>query len=104
MPGIHRIVLTEDAVADLEGIALFIRQYSPQNAAAVAQTVLNAIDSLASMPTRFKHVAKSRKRGTPVHALTLRPFVIYYRVEPAPATVYILSVRHGGRRKPRGFK
>jgi plasmid stabilization system protein ParE len=100
----HRIVLTADALSDLQGIASFIRQRSPQNAGSVAGTILDAIDSLGSMPDRFKRVGKSRKRGSPVHSMVVRPFIIYYRVEHSPKIVYVLNVRHGGRRQPRHFQ
>jgi plasmid stabilization system protein ParE len=103
MPDTHRIVLTADALADLEAIAAFIRQNSPQNAAIVAEKILDAIDSLGSMPDRFKQVGKSRKRGTPIHSMVVRPFLVYYRVESSPPTVHVLNIRHGGRRQPRRF-
>jgi len=104
MDDTHRIVLTADALADLRGIASFIRGHSAQNAAGVAETILDAIDSLGSMPDRFKQVGKSRKRGTPVHSMVVRPFVIYYRVERSPPVVYVLNIRHGRRQQPREFR
>jgi plasmid stabilization system protein ParE len=99
----HRVIVTADALRDLEEIARFIRERSPQNAAAVAEAILGAIDSLAFMPRRFRRVGKSRKQGSIVHASVVRPFIIYYRVEDTPAAVYILHVRHGSRRPPRVF-
>lgn len=65
--------------------------------------IVNAIDSLGFMPSRFKRVGKSAKRGTPVHAMVVRPFIVYYRVEEQPAAIYILIVRHGRMRQPRRF-
>jgi plasmid stabilization system protein ParE len=103
MPNTFRAILTKEALADLEGIAEYIRQRSPQNAVAVADAILNAIDSLAYMPSRFKRVGKSRKRGTDIHAMVVRPFIIYYRVDEQPGTVHILSVVHGARKQPRRF-
>src|SRR5438034_10527821 len=104
MPATHRVILTADALSDLEAIARYIRQYSPDNALGVAERILDAIDSLAFMPTRFRQVGKSRKRGTPIHAMVVRPFIIYYRVEQTPAEVCILSIFHGKRRQPRRFE
>jgi plasmid stabilization system protein ParE len=103
MPDRHRIILTADAFFDLEGIAVFIRQHSPQNASKVADSILNAIDSLATMPNRFKRVCISKKRGSAVHAMVVRPFIIYYRIEYDLASVHILNFRHGSRRKLQGF-
>jgi len=104
MQDTHRIILTNGALSDLDGIASYIRKDSPQNAANVATAILNSIDSLAYLPTRYERVGKSRKRGTPVHSLVVRPFVIYYRVEHSPPAVYILHIRDGRRRQPRRFE
>ena len=103
MPDTHRVILTAEALTGLDQIARYIRNHSPQNAAAVAGAILDAIDSLGQMPTRFKQIGKSRTRGTPIHALVVRPFIIYYRVEDRPPAVYVLEVRHGSRRQPRRF-
>ena len=104
MPDTHRVILTADALSDLEDIARYIRQDSPQNAAGMAGTILNGIDSLGFMPTRYRRIGKSRKRGSPIHAMLVRPFIVYYRVEEKPAAVYVLNVRHGKRRQPRRFE
>jgi toxin ParE1/3/4 len=101
MPDTYRIVLTDQALSDLQAIADFIRQHSPQNAASVAQKIFDAIDSLASMPARFKQVGNSQKRGTPIRSMVLRPFLIYYRVTASPRAVHILTIRHGARQPPR---
>ena len=100
----HRVILTAEALSDLQAIAAHIRKQSPQNAALVAERLLDTIDSLAALPTRFKVVGKSRRRGTPVHAVVVRPHIIYYRVDDRPAAVYVLHVRHGARRQPRRFE
>jgi plasmid stabilization system protein ParE len=104
MADTHRVILTAGALRDLEDIAQYVHQHSPQNAAPVAETVLDAIDSLALMPARYRRVGKSRRRGSPVHAMVVRPFVVYFRVEDTPAVVYILTIRHGSRRQPRHFE
>jgi plasmid stabilization system protein ParE len=104
MPDTHRVIITADALRDLNEIADCIRQHSPQNAATVAETILTAVDSLAFMPRRFRRAGTSRKHHSPVHALVVRPFIVYYRVEDNPTHVYILHVWHGHRRQPRRFE
>lgn len=99
----HRVILTAAALSDLEGIARFIRAQSPQNAAAVANAILNGIDSLEFMPARFKVVGNSARRRTPVHGMVIRPFIVYYRVEAHRPDVYVLHIIHGSRRQPRRF-
>ena len=100
----HLVRITGEALADLEHIADYIRRQSPQNAAMVAGRIVDAIDSLSFMPGRFRQVGKSRTRGSPVHAMVVRPFIIYYRVDEQPKAVFILNVVHGARKQPRGFE
>ena len=103
MPAPYRINITELALADLERIFEHIRLDSPQHAPAVIERILNAIDGLESMPARFRPAGRTRKRGSVVHARVVRPFIIYYRIDERILTVFIVEVRHGARRQPRGF-
>jgi plasmid stabilization system protein ParE len=103
MPDTHRVIITADALSNLESIADYIAIRSPQNAASVAKQVLGAIDSLAFMPDRFRQAGNSKKRGSPVHAMVVRPFIVYYRVDSNPAVVYVLTVKHGSQRQPLRF-
>jgi len=103
MPDSYHIILTREALSDLEEIADYIRVESPQAAALVAEKILDAIDSVASMPERFKRVGKSQKRGSPVHAMIVRPFIVYYRIEQSSRALHILTVTHGASRQPRHF-
>jgi plasmid stabilization system protein ParE len=76
MADTHRVLITADALADLQAIAAHIRRDSPQNAAAVAERIIDAIDSLESMPTRFRRAGTSRKlldRFTPHAMMSMCP-------------------------------
>ena len=99
----YRVILTGDALTDLERICDCVREDSPQNAATIAESILTATDSLAFMPGRYKRVGTSLSRRTPIHTTTDWPFIIYYRVEKIQMAVYILTIRHGRRRQPRRF-
>lgn len=104
MPDTHAVILSDTALSGLKAIALYIRRHSPQNAGTVAETILNAIDSLGLMPTRFTRVGTSRKRGSAIRAMVVRPFIVYFRIETSPDVVYVLTVRHGKRRQPKRFE
>lgn len=99
----YRIRISKDAHSDLDGIFQHISLESLQNAAAMKERILDAVDRLYLMPSRFKVVGMSRKSGAPVHARVVRPYIIYYRVDERQQTVYVFSIRHGARRPPRGF-
>ncbi|HVX84645.1 MAG TPA: type II toxin-antitoxin system RelE/ParE family toxin [Phycisphaerae bacterium] len=100
----YRVILTAEAVSNLEEIATYIERTSPQNAAEVAAAVVKAIDSLATMPARFPVVGRTRRRSSTLHAMVVYPFVVYYRVDAAAGVVYVLYLRRGTRRSPRGFR
>lgn len=99
----RRIIITDEALANLESTVDHISKSSPQNAALVADRIVQAIDSLSFMPDRFRRAGKSRTRGTPVHAMVVGPFIVYYRVEQHASAIHVINVRHGHQRQPRGF-
>lgn len=104
MPNSYHVNITNRAYRDIEAIFEYIQQESPQNAAKVIERILDAIDDLNFMPTRFRVAGKSRKRGNPIHARVMRPFIIYYRIDTSAQRVFIVEVRHGARRQPRRFE
>jgi len=73
MPKEYRVVISNRALIELTEIAAFIYQQSPQNSAAVCDTILNAIDTLDFMPSRFRQVEMSRKSGRGVHVMVVKP-------------------------------
>jgi plasmid stabilization system protein ParE len=99
-----RVNLTNQALADLQRIFSYIAQSSVQNASDMVGAILDSIDTLNAMPRRFKVAGKSRKTGSPVHSLVVRPFLVYYRVQDHPPAVFVLTIRHGARRQPRRFE
>lgn len=98
----YRVILNERILRELREIASFISRQSPQNAVSVSERIVDTIDSLAVMPQRFKRVGKSRKSGSPVHAVVVRPFIISYRIDAE--AVHVLSIRRGARRQPKHFE
>jgi toxin ParE1/3/4 len=103
MPARYRTLITAEALADLETMFGYIDARSPQGARSMVKRLLDAIDALNQMPSRHKIVGRSRKSGAPVHSMVVRPYIVYYRIDPANLAVYIMTVRHGARRQPRRF-
>jgi toxin ParE1/3/4 len=103
MPGNYRVNITREALADLQGIFDYIQQDSAENAARMIERIMDEIDSLKTMASRYKLVGRSRKRGTPVHSMVVRPYIVYYRVDEQRREVSIMSIRHGHRKQPRRF-
>lgn len=104
MADAYRVVITARALAELGEVANYIRESSAQNAAALAGRIAGGIDSLSFMPRRYKRVGHSRTRRTPIHAMVVWPYVIYYRVDGPAHAVFVLTVMHGARRQPERFE
>ncbi len=98
-PG-FKVILTERALLDLDGIVDRIRSDSPKNAANVAAALVESINSLEQMPARFRMVGKSRKRQSDIHAVVVYPYIIYFRCDSTAKSVHILTIVHGARRQP----
>lgn len=104
MAGTYRVVIMPRASKDLATICAYIEQDSPQNAASVAQELLDAIDSLGLLPHRYKVHRSNRDPSRVVRSMPVPPFVIYYQVLEQQQAVEVITVRHGSRRQPRRFE
>jgi plasmid stabilization system protein ParE len=99
----YRIVILPEASSDLSAIFNYIEKDSSQTAASVATSIIGAIDSLEKLPHRFKIHRADKNPDRVVHAMSVRPFIIYYRVLTRDQVVEILTIRRGTRRQPRSF-
>ncbi|MFD2181166.1 type II toxin-antitoxin system RelE/ParE family toxin [Rhodoplanes azumiensis] len=87
---------TRRAVADLSGIAEYIRSHDPPAALRVRDAILDSIRTLALFPRagRRQSVAGVRKLVTRKF-----PYLIYYSVHGATGDIVVLTVRHPARRR-----
>jgi plasmid stabilization system protein ParE len=103
MPQQYKVIFTAKALDCLRGIFEYIEERSPQNAHAMAQEIIRAVDSLDFFPNRFKIHVHTRDPSRSVHSMPVPPFIVYYRVSDPLKAVRILEIRHGARRQPRRF-
>jgi plasmid stabilization system protein ParE len=103
MPDRYRIIIRPQASQDLQEIFDFIERQSPQNASLVASEIMRAIDSLQKTPNRFKIYRHARGSNPAVHAMSVRPFIVYYNVSEQDLLVNVLAIRRGTRRQPKRF-
>jgi plasmid stabilization system protein ParE len=99
----YRVILLPQAFDDLDAILERINEHSPQNAAAVVDRLENAVRSLEQFPHRYRIHQSNRDRARIVHAMSVPPYIVYYRVVEALHVVRILTIRHGARRQPKRF-
>jgi plasmid stabilization system protein ParE len=99
MPVTYRILLSRQVTGDLQGIFEHIAAQSPQNANAVIDRILSAIEGLKTFPHRT--IIQGRNTKRPVRSLPIQSWIVFCRVEDDQQVVRILRVRHGSRRRPR---
>lgn len=103
MSGEYAVQISPEALKNLEAVFSFRIQDAPQSASRLIKDILDAMDDLDTMPQRYRRAGRAGKSGNPVHAMVVRPFIVYYRIDDAAKRVFILEVRHGARRQPRRF-
>ncbi|MFT4912392.1 MAG: toxin ParE1/3/4 [Brevundimonas sp.] len=87
---------SDEALDDLEEITSYVRDFSPAAAARLELAIVEAADSLETLPNRGRATGPNSRELTVV-----QPYLIRYVV--VGAEVRILSVRHAARRRePRG--
>ncbi len=90
-----RVVWTATALRGVERAYEYLIEFNSRAAVHLAESLLEAGDSLVNFPHRGRPV-----RGTSMRELvTISPYIIRYRVETG--RVIILRVRHSSRRPTR---
>lgn len=84
------VIWTAEAIGDLHGIRLYIRDFNPAAAESMARRLLDAAEKLAIFPARGERVAGGRRRLSVVP-----PYSIYYR--EGQGEVVILRILHDRR-------
>jgi addiction module RelE/StbE family toxin len=96
-----RVNLSPQVFNELNAIYEYISRDSSANAAAMVETLLDAMNSLQSLPHRCGIFRRQRGRRRDIRRMPVPPYVIYYYVMDTDRIVRISSVRHGSRRQPR---
>jgi len=100
MPDTYHVRITPRALADLEAIFEYIKQHSPESAAKMIETLLDAIDGLDSMPYRFSVPRTGSARDRKIRSMPVGRYLVRYRIDEQRKAVHILRIRHGARRRP----
>jgi len=90
---VHAVIWSPTAVAQLQAIRIYITEFNPRAADAVATHLLAAGSSLEHFPHRGRAVPRTTMR----ELVTSYRYIIRYRVA-RDGTVRILRIRHTSRR------
>jgi plasmid stabilization system protein ParE len=92
-----KLRFTSVALADISGIADFIRAENPPSAEKVRASILESLENLARFPNA----------GRPQSVMGVRKFVagkyrylVYYLVDEVEAEIVVLTVQHAARERP----
>ena len=99
----YKVIVSPRASGDLSQIYEYIALDSPENAAKFLQTLVEAIDSLALLPSRHPLIEARPRIKRETRAMPVSPYLIYYHILEAQGAVRVVTVRHGARRQPRRF-
>ncbi len=96
----YRVDITDTAWAEIEESYAWLTQQSPQAALRWRAALLEAVDSLESMPDRCHLAPESKAWKRDIRELLYGKRRGVYRIlfEIRAGTVFILRVRHGARR------
>jgi addiction module RelE/StbE family toxin len=88
---VRRVIWTDSALDDLDGIRAYIGQFNPIAAQRIAQRILTATENVVRVFPRA-----GRSTGHHIYEFPIvRPYALRYRIEDGH--VIILRVRHGSR-------
>ena len=90
-----RLRWTASAAEDLEGIADYLFEKTPENAAHLARKIYDAPAALKTFPNRGR---PGRNQGTPELVIPSLPWIVVYQV--TGEIVHIVRVLHGAQDWP----
>ena len=74
----YRTIISPEAAADLAALHGYISQDSPDSAAGMVERLLEAIETLKTLPHRTVFQRQSRKIKHPVRTLPVKPYVVHF--------------------------
>ena len=93
-----KIIWSDAAIADLQGIWDYIAQHDPEAAIRIGRGILAHVRVLANFPYIGPPYPRG-SRGT-LREIVVRPYRILYDVSEESRSVEILHVWHGARDEP----
>jgi toxin ParE1/3/4 len=94
----YKIIWSENAIADLQGICSYIARDNPEAAERIGNGILDHVFILTSFP----YIGPPYPRGAdgPLRQIVFRSYRIFYDVCEEDQRVEILHVWHGARDEP----
>jgi len=100
MPAKYRLIYSPRLASDLHSIFRYIERDSPQNATRMIQKIIEGIDSLEQLPHRYPVAEGANNRRGEIRVMTIRPYLVFYRILEEQQAIRLITVRHGARQRP----
>jgi plasmid stabilization system protein ParE len=100
----YQVVISPRALDEIEEICAYYEPIAPDYASALYKKLITRIRSLRQLPYAFRVYQPRKAPDLTVHAMSVNPYVVYYRVSENGRRINILRVLHGARRQPRRFQ
>ncbi len=91
----YHVILSPEALGDLERIFEFISRDSVENAARMVDQIYTECESLDRFPHRYAVDRRGKPLPFEVRLMPVPPYRVIYRVIEEQAAVRILTIRHG---------
>ena len=96
----YLVIFSEQSLSDLKSISDYITERSALNAPRFIEKLLDAIQLLEELPTRYGVEQTRKVRSGGVRVMPYGSYLVYYRVLEKKKAVRILRIRHAARRRP----
>ncbi len=94
----HKVIWTDEAIADLRQLVVFISQDNPAAAVKLGEALIQKSLVLASHPRLGRKLRKSPNDS--VRELVVSPYRVVYEINDQSQVVYIRLLWHGARQEP----
>ena len=89
-----RVIIEESAVADIDGLVIWVAKDSAQGARSMVEKILQTIERLTLFP-EMGH--KGLDQGTYERGVSDTPYIVVYEIRKKPSAVLVIAVVHGAR-------
>jgi addiction module RelE/StbE family toxin len=94
----HKVIWTDEAIADLRQIVAYIAKDNPTAAVKVGEALVRKSLMLAEQARLGRRLRES-KRDT-LRELVIRPYRLIYEIDDTSSTVKVRVLWHGARQEP----
>ena len=94
----HKIIWTDEAIADLRQIVVHIAEDNPAAAVKIGEELISKSLLLAEHPRMGRTLRESKSAA--LREVIIRPYRLIYEIDDTSSTVRVRMLWHGARQEP----